>query len=155
MPLVELGEARVEPRFLRAELELVRRERSRPVLELGHAPRDFLLELHLALLELASALVELRLARRALEPVVERASKLELTGACRVELGAELVDVRTFGRRRRGRRCGDGFARRPGSLELAVLHHRRARLELAAQTGAEAALGRLFGVRFGHCHLRS
>ncbi len=99
--LVELGEARVEPRLLRAELELVRRERSRPVLELGHTPRDFLLELHLALLELARTLVELRLARRALEPVVERAPKLELARARRVELGAELVDVRAFGRRRR------------------------------------------------------
>ena len=101
--LVELGEARVEPRLLRAELDLVRRERSRPVLELGHAPCDFLLELHLALLELARALVELRLARRALEPVVERAAELELARARRVELGAELVDVRALGRRRAAR----------------------------------------------------
>ena len=59
-------------------------------------PCDFLLELHLALLELARTLVELRLARRALEPVVERAPELELARARRVELGAELVDVRTL-----------------------------------------------------------
>ena len=152
--LVELAEALVEPRLLRPELALVRRERARPILELGHAPRDLLLELRLALRELERTLVELGFTRGALEPVVERRPKLELARERRVELGAELVGVRVPGGRWR-RNGRDGLCGRPRSLLLGRLRHRRARRQLGAQAGSEAAFGRLFRGLLRHRHLRT